>query len=73
MIFPIAREWVEGDTITLEAPDFVDFGERSDIRTVNWDNLKEEMINNFNTKDEDLKRFQQNDEKVYEDELLSSD
>jgi hypothetical protein len=32
-LFPIARDWVDNDMITLEAPDFLDFGERPDIKS----------------------------------------
>ena len=36
-LFPFARDWVDNDQITLEAPDYVDFGHRSDIKATEWD------------------------------------
>ena len=62
-LFPIAREWVEKDIIRLDAPEYVDFGEMKDIKSSDWNSLKREMIANFETTEEQLKRFEQNDEK----------
>ena len=62
-MFPIARDWVENDIIRLDAPEYVDFGELKDIKSSDWENLKREMIENFETTEEQLKRFEQNDEK----------
>ena len=62
-LFPIAREWVEKDIIRLGAPEYVDFGEIKDIKSSDWECLKREMIENFETTEEQLKRFEQNDEK----------
>ena len=67
MLFHIARQWVEGDQITQEDIRFVEFGERADIQNKEWNKLKQEMLENFKTKEEDLRRFEQNDEKMIED------
>ena len=64
MLFPIAREWVDGDMITKESINFVEFGERNDIKSLEWDTLRQEMLDNFITKEDDLRRFEQNDEKI---------
>ena len=62
-LYPIARQWVDDDQITLENISYVEFGQRSDITTKKWDYLKDQMLENFKTKEDDLKRFEQNDEK----------
>ena len=62
-LYPIARQWVDGDQITQENITFVEFGSRSDITAKNWDTLKEQMLENFKSKEEDFRRFEQNDEK----------
>lgn len=55
--FSVAREWVDGDVIREGAPDYVDFGEKNDITSREWDLMKEQMIKNFETTDCQLKRF----------------
>ena len=64
-LYPIARQWVDGDQITQENITFVEFGQRSDVTTNQWDKLKEQMLENFKSKEEDLRRFEQNDEKEF--------
>ena len=61
-LFPIAREWVEKDFIRVDAPEYVDYGELKDIKSRDWEGLKREMIDNFETTEDQLKRFEQNDE-----------
>lgn len=61
-LFPIAKEWVDGDVSRDDVPEYVDFGEKVQIKSQEWPKLKEEMMDNFETKEEHLKRFQQNDE-----------
>lgn len=58
MLFPIAREWVDGDMITKESINFVEFGERNDIKSLEWDTMRQEMLDNFITKEDDLRRFE---------------
>jgi hypothetical protein len=46
----IARQWVDGDVIASDAPDFVNFGQIPDIKATEWDELKKEMLANFTSK-----------------------
>ena len=61
-LFPVAREWVEGDFIRENGSEYVEFGEKVEIKSRDWPNLKQEMIDNFMTTEQQLKRFQQNEE-----------
>ena len=66
-MLPVAREWVEGDFIRENGSEYVEFGEKVEIKSREWPKLKQEMIENFETSEQQLKRFQQNEEGDLED------
>ena len=43
--------------------------EKSQVLPQNWQDTKEQMLSNFVTKEHDLEKFQQNDEKIYDEDL----